>query len=414
MPRPVPRASKISRDEVRLDDLERQVEREGFDLPSEQLVSASWTLEPPAAQALMEKIRARGTPLAEYAGVKPYYGIKTGLNKAFLVDTATRERLVTEDGRSTEILKPYLRGEDVRRWRVEWSGQWMIFARHGIDIQLYPAVLRHLQQFRERLEPRPAEASKDEWLGRKPGDYAWYEVQDTVDYWRLLEGPKIVYQDIAWQSKFALDDGGLYCNNTLYFLPTEDSWLLAVLNSSPLWWYAWRTAQHGKDEALRFFSPFVEALPLPRPDDVQRETAARVVKELVLLRDEGHSTRSALLDWLAVEHEVTKPSQKLAELFSLSLDNFVEQVRQARGKQKLLSAAALRNLREEHARTIAPLAQRFAEAARLEAELSDLVCEAYGLTPEEIELMWQTAPPRMPILPPPQETVSARVLQTQP
>jgi len=72
-------------------------------------------------------------------------------------------------------------------------------------------------------------------------------------------------------------------------------------------------------------------------------------------------------------------------------------VRRVRGKKTPLSATALRNLREEHARTIAPLAEKLREAERIEVELSNLVCEAYSLTAEEVDLMWKTAPPRMPV-----------------
>ena len=75
----------------------------------------------------MAKIRENGVPLAEFAGVKPLYGIKTGLNEAFLIDTPTKDRLVREDPRSAEIIKPYLRGQDIKRWSPEWRGLWMIF-----------------------------------------------------------------------------------------------------------------------------------------------------------------------------------------------------------------------------------------------------------------------------------------------
>ena len=63
----------------------------------------------------MEKIRHNGVPLAEFAGVKPLYGIKTGLNEAFLLDTPTKDRLVREDPDSAGIIKPYLRGQDIKR-----------------------------------------------------------------------------------------------------------------------------------------------------------------------------------------------------------------------------------------------------------------------------------------------------------
>lgn len=402
-PAPVPRVSVISRDEVRLQDLDRQVEEEGFDLPRDRLGPAPWTLEPSGVDALMAKIRARGVPLAEYAGVKLYYGIKTGLNEAFLIDTPAKNGLLAEDPRLSEILKPYLRGQDVRRWRAEWDGLWMILLKSsdnqewpwsssdGVEAERIfaktsPVLYHHLLPWKDRLMVRTDQ-------GR-----FWWELR-TCSYYEEFERPKIVYQDIVWESEFALDENGLYCNNTTYFIPGGDSWLLAVLNSPLLWWYSWRTAQHAKDEALRFFTSFLENLPVADSADSQKEAAYFIVHRLTSLADERLRTRSLLIDWLAVEHEVTKPSRRLEDLLSLSPDDLLAEVRKARGKKKPLSAAALKSLREEHARTIAPLAERLREAARLEEELSDLVCQAYGLTPEEVALLWQTAPPRMPVSP---------------
>lgn len=103
------------------------------------------------------------------------------------------------------------------------------------------------------------------------------------------------------------------------------------------------------------------------------------------------------LDWLRVEYEVASPSQKLREAVQLDPDAFIAEVRKARGKSKALSSASLKALREEYARTIDPARRRAAEALALERRINDLVNEAYGLTPEEVRLMWDTAPPRMPI-----------------
>jgi hypothetical protein len=101
-----------------------------------------------------------------------------------------------------------------------------------------------------------------------------------------------------------------------------------------------------------------------------------------------------------VEHEVEKPTLKLQSPFELDCDYVVAEVRKVRGKKKPLSAAALANLREEYARSIDPARALAAEALTLENQVSDLVNEAYGLTPEEIALMWETAPPWMPIASP--------------
>ena len=391
--------SVIARERLRIGDLRTQVIEEGFEVPRERLGEEAWRLEPPGVQRLLDKIRQRGVPLAEYAGVKPYRGVVTGYNEAFLIDTATRDRLVAEDPWSAEIIKPYLRGQDVQRWAPSWEGLWMIFARRGIEIDRYPAVRRHLAQHRRGLEPKPEDWSDrrdGRWLGRKPGTYEWYEIQDAVAYWELLERPKILYPDIMWRAQFCLDDDGRFTNNTVYFLPTGDLWLLAVLNSPLAWWLAWREAQHAKDEALRFFNTFVEGFPIAAPDEQIRSEAWGAVGDLMSTRRDVQSDRASFLDWLGIEHGLEKPGQRLEAPFELTSDELVAEVKKRRGK-KGLSAAALKSLREEYARTVEPMRETVARALQLERRLAGLVDEAYGLTAEEVALVWRTAPPRMPI-----------------
>lgn len=398
---PVPRIAVISRDEVRLTDLDRQVEEEGFGFPQGRLGSAPWILEPTGVDALMAKIHARGVPLMECAGVKPYRGILTGLNEAFLVDAAIRERLADEDHRLAEILKPYLRGQDVQRWRVQRNGMSMILLKSSDDYEwpwsssegaeaentfaaTFPALHRHLLQWKDRL------------IARADQGRFWWELR-TCSYYEEFDRPKIVWQEIQYAPAFAWDSQGVFANNKVFFIPTADRYLIAALNSPLLWWHNWRYLVHLKDEALSPSGYKMEQLPIAPPsEEIRRQVEERVLRVLSLA-DERYQTRSLLMDWLTMEHAVAKPSQRLADPLSLSSEDLVEEVRRVRGKKKPLTAAALRNLREEHAKTIASFQERLREIARLEAELSDLVCQAYGLTPEEIALMWQTAPPRMPI-----------------
>jgi hypothetical protein len=106
-----------------------------------------------------------------------------------------------------------------------------------------------------------------------------------------------------------------------------------------------------------------------------------------------------LCDWYAAELGISKFSQLLLEPFVLSCDGFVEQIRKARGVRRPLSAAGVQAVREEYAKTVQPMEAALREAERLEWRLSDLVNEAYGLTPDEVRLMWATAPLRMPLSP---------------
>jgi len=103
-----------------------------------------------------------------------------------------------------------------------------------------------------------------------------------------------------------------------------------------------------------------------------------------------------LLDWFKVEYDIEKPSMKLQDPISLDSDAVVNEIKKRRGKKNPLSAAALKALRDEDARTLEPARRLQAEAMALENQLSDLVNAAYGLTPADVKPMWDAAPPRMP------------------
>ena len=104
-----------------------------------------------------------------------------------------------------------------------------------------------------------------------------------------------------------------------------------------------------------------------------------------------------MLDWLKVEYAIEKPSNKLLAATDLDSDTWVGEVKRIRGKKLPLTAAGVHGLRDEYIRIIEPARALAAETMKLERTLSDLVNQAYGLTPVEIALLRQTAPPRMPI-----------------
>ena len=391
------RVAAVPREELGGMNLDRTVEAHAHTVPRERFGREAWSLESSAVDDLMAKIRRNGVPLAEFTGLRAYRGVTTGLNEAFLIDTATKDRLVRADPASAEVIKPYLRGLDIKRWSPDWQDLWIIFARRGIDIDAYPAVKRHLEQFRERLEPKPKDWNSGKWLGRKPGLYKWYEIQDSTDYWQHFEGPKIIHTDITWRPQFAFTEEPTYLVNTAYMWPTTDLWVLAVVNSPLLWAFMWRNATHGKDEALRLIYSFTETLSIAPPTDEARAEAEESVGRLVEITRAEQEARQDALDWLRVEYGVEKPGQKLQDFATLGSDEFVEEVRKRRPKGSgRLSPAGLKELRTGYADLTPPVREGRTEAAKLEQRLSDLVNEAYGLTPEEVDLLWSTAPPRMP------------------
>ena len=141
-------------------------------------------------------------------------------------------------------------------------------------------------------------------------------------------------------------------------------------------------------------------LPIAEPTAPIREAAETAVRRLIELTSRQQQTQRTLLDWLRVEYGIEKPSNKLLALTDLDSNTWVSEVKRIRGKKQPLSSAGLHALRDEYTRTIEPARALAAETLTLERTLSDLVNQAYALTPAEIALMWQTAPPRMPIPPP--------------
>jgi hypothetical protein len=392
----------IPRERLRLDDLARQVNTDGFAVPRCRLGADAWSMESPKVAALTEKIRKAGIPLKEFAGSGPYRGILTGFNDAFLIDTPTKERLVAADRKSAKLFRPYLRGQDIDRWSAEWSGLWMLALKssgnhpwpwanerrkaESVFASTYPAIHAHLNQYRDALKKR-----------QDQGEY-WWELRACA-YWDRFDQPKVMYQDITWEPCFCLDTKGTLSNNTVYFITTADRWVLSVLNSPVAWWFAWRGAQHCKDEGLRFFTVFMESFPIPNPGETHSESAAQMIGRLGVISSETQQRRRDLLKLLEASFGIEKPSQRLARAVNVDAATFVEEVRKSRGKKKPLSQGELQALGQEHIRSVKPLHALVKEGRELEVRLSELVHSAYGLTPDEVTLMWQTAPPRMPGMP---------------
>jgi hypothetical protein len=155
-----------------------------------------------------------------------------------------------------------------------------------------------------------------------------------------------------------------------------------------------------KDEALAPVGYLVEQFPIAKPTAAIREAAETAVRRLIEITSCQQQTQRTLLDWLRVEYAIEKPSNKLLAATDLDSDTWVGEVKRIRGKKLPLTAAGVHALRAEYTRTIEPARALAVETLNLERTLSDLVNQAYALTPAEIALMWQTAPPRMPIPPP--------------
>jgi adenine-specific DNA-methyltransferase len=244
-----------------------------FQVPQKALDDAKgWQLEPQVRRNLLGRIRKVGKPLGQYVEGRLYRGILTGFNDAFVIDGETKDRLVDEDPKSAEIIRPFLRGRDVKRWKVEHQDLWLIFTRRGIEIEAYPAISNYLAGYRDRLEPKPTDWNDDEkWEGRKAGSYQWFEIQDNVAYWETFLKPKIIVPAIQNKVDYAPDTKGFFSNDKTSIIAHEDwRYLLGVLNSSVSWWLTQQTFSSKQGGFYEFKPMYVETVPIPAASSKQK------------------------------------------------------------------------------------------------------------------------------------------------
>jgi type I restriction-modification system DNA methylase subunit len=296
-----------------------------YEIPTTTFAHDEWLLSRPEMSTLLRRLRTCGEPLASVVAGKICMGIKSGLAEAFIIDREQRDRILSKNPAAEAVIRPFGKGRDIRRFYVEPREEYLIYTPHGIDVKNFPAILDHLRPFKDRLEARATEQ-------------AWYELQQPqFAHISFLEQPKIVFPDMAISCRFALDRSGIFGDNTVYFLPTDDSYLLGLLNSKMGQFYFVQTcaALEGPGESyLRFFGQYLENFPVRRPTTLAE----------------------------------TKQRDRIAALVDLML-----------ALHKQLSRA-----KAPHSRTSLET-----QIATTDRQIDKLVYELYGLTPDEIKIVEQ-------------------------
>ena len=264
-------------------DLAAAIDPKMREIELSALTRAPWGLSVAKSDAILRRLSAQFQTLETYLGRQPYFGIKTGLNKVFVINRETRDDLVARDASSAQIVKPVVGGRDVDRYRVAQTDSYLILARRGIELDKYPAVGEYLAKSRDVLTPKRDRSAK---VGRKPGTYRWYELQDAVDYWEAFEQPKIIFPDISINPRFTIDTQGLYGLNTTYIIPSPDAALLGVLNSRAAFFLFRQICaglEGGGTTYLRFFGDYLAGFPVPAMTD--KSNLGRLVNSMLAFQN---------------------------------------------------------------------------------------------------------------------------------
>lgn len=243
----------------------------------------TWVAYSKEEYSVVQKVEQMGVELRNWE-IKINRGILTGLNEAFIISKEIRERLISEDPKSEEIIRPILRGEDVRAYIPAFQDHYLIatFPALKINIDHYPAVRAHLERFRVQLEPKPKDFNGEKWKGRKSGSYRWFETQDSIGYYQDFANPKIIYPNMTKFLPFAYDETGLVTNQKCFILSGERlKYLLGVFNST-LWKFCFRNRfPELLGETYELSKVFFDKIPIKVPDPKEEAEMERLVNQIL-------------------------------------------------------------------------------------------------------------------------------------
>ena len=261
-----------------LSDYFRQHQTRSYNLKSE----SSWAVMNFNELSIKRKIEEKGIPLSDW-DVQINYGIKTGFNKAFIIDSTTRDEIIKKSPKSDEIIRPILLGKDIKHYSYKWDGLWLINSHNGIksrsipriDLQEeYPIIFKYLSQFKSDLVKR-----------QDQGDH-WSNLRNCA-YLDDFSKPKIAWGNLALKSQFAFIDNDYFINAPSPFFVSKNLYLLAILNSSVGEYYIKSLGVARSGGYIEFKPMFVEQVPIPKIDEVKQVPFSDLASKIIDCRKNG-------------------------------------------------------------------------------------------------------------------------------
>lgn len=293
--KPNPKMRVCKMETLSFDSLGAYVKKNHFSMNQKDLGEDSWMLQRVEGSNLLKKIKENSILIEEYTGKKIYYGIKTGLNDAFIVDDKTRAGLIAGDPKSADVIKPVLSGSEIKRYGLVSKSKYLIFipwhfplhkekdisgvSKNAEELfkKQYSVIYNYLTNYKEKLETR----NKDETGIR----YEWYALQRcAASYYEEFDKPKIVWGNLTTKSSFALDEkDGFYVNAPACILPTNSKFVLGILNSKLISYFLKSICAERQGGFIEQKPVYVSQVPIKKPTNQQETEIIKLVEKMLQL-----------------------------------------------------------------------------------------------------------------------------------
>ncbi|PIP11174.1 MAG: hypothetical protein COT46_07815 [Sulfurimonas sp. CG08_land_8_20_14_0_20_36_33] len=337
-----------------------------------------WKFTNPLVSSILNKFKNVNTTLHEYTNGGVYYGIKTGLNEAFIIDKTKYSEIVTQDKASEKLLKKMVEGDDFGKWYLNHSGRYMVATGYDLEIENdYKGIYNYLEQYRDKLIKRQ-DKGKNYWNLR------------ACDYYDKLEQSKLIYYHTALNHGFYFDTEGYYISANCYFIANADKYLQCVLNSKLFHFvkkYLFPSfGDSEKGGRVRLDANKMNTLPIQKIAESEKDFYIQKADEMFLLNKQFQETKQNFHNELGLE----KLTKKLQNFEELTFEEFITEYTKAL-KLKFADKLAERNFKQEwqalfeNDKTLA--CGYKAEIEKTDKEIDKMVYELYGLSDDEIKIV---------------------------
>jgi len=369
-------------EELDFTDLRNYIEENKFKVDISMLGTERWNLTEKKNLEILEKIKQNSISLKKYVGGEIYRGILTGLNKVFIIDEDRKKQLIAADSKSEEIIKSFLTGKGLKRYQLSWENSFLIFTRRRIDIERYPAIKNYLLKYKADLEPKK---DRNQKRGRKPGNYKWFEIQDTISYYKIFEKPKIVYPRINKSCNFYLDEtDNIYVSDNNFVISTNSKSLLALLNSKLIFFYLKNICSTLRGNYYDFRRDKVATIPISENISGNENDLAKKADLMQKIYKDLDDTKNRFIRRLKHNLQIKNITKKLTDIQNHTFNEFLKELKKQNIVLTLTEQDEWEDYFNKYKKELINLKNLIDET---DNEIDEIVYKLYGITEEEKKII---------------------------
>jgi len=364
--------------------LDYAIENNSIVVDQSLLNDDSWSFESNDYRNLKKKINVH--PKVKNVFGKCYYGLKTGLNEAFIISGKKKKSFIAKNPCEQDMIKSFLEGKDLNKWACSDADKWVILFPKGWTSNLfecrnepeawehitkkYPGIASHLNNFKEKAIKR-----------HDKGEF-WWELRACA-YYDLFDSPKIVWPNLQSENKFSFDTEGFYINAPSVILPTNSKVLLCIINSKLAWFFFKDICVMRSGGYFEIKPQYFEQFPVCLPSD---EKPLNEKADIMLTQNnELHELKTGFLNFFKSElipEKITKNQQKWDDL---SWEQFKKEMTKCKVKE-----LKLKELKEWQDYFLEQKEKAFKLKSiihQIDNDIDQMVYQIYGLTEKEIKIV---------------------------